>query len=735
MRRLRLCVFGAVQGVGFRPFVYRLALDMGLKGWVLNGPSGVVIEVDGSPKVLERFAERVAHERPTASVVAAMESVWLEPAGFQDFEIKASEGSSQLSAWILPDLATCPDCLKEINSPEERRRDYAFTNCTLCGPRFTIITGLPYDRPRTTMAGFPLCPKCREEYTAPHDRRFHAQPIACPDCGPKLWLETNEGRVDDKVLDQAAQLIRDDSIVAMKGIGGFLLLCDARSEEAVAKLRLRKKRGEKPFAVMFPTLKSVEEACVLAWPEADWLISAAAPIVLLKRKPKAKIAPAVAPNNPRLGVLLPYAPLHHLLMQRLGFPIVATSGNLSEEPIAKDNDIAKKKLAGIADAFLMHDRPIARHADDSIVRLSRGHQLILRRARGFAPLPLRVSKPLRPVLALGAHLKSTVAIGWDKQIVVSQHLGDLETAESLAAMRDAVKDLCALYRFKPEVVACDLHPDYASTRFAETLGLPLVRVQHHHAHVAACMAEADLEAPVLGVSWDGLGLGTDGTLWGGEFLIVEKKGFQRFAHLRPFPLPGGDAATREPRRSALGLLFEAKMDMSRLEAFFPTDWQAAQRLPASTMLSPRTTSAGRLFDGMASLAGLRQVNDFEGQAAMSLEHCVDENELGTYPCPIKDGVVDWEPLLQAALGDIDRRVPVSRISARFHNGLARVVVEVAKLAKLKNVLLTGGVFQNAYLSEKTAALLESEGFKVHTHQRLPPNDGGISAGQAFLAGS
>ena len=738
IRRLRLCVFGAVQGVGFRPFVYRLALELGINGWVLNGPAGVVIELDGPQKILERFAERVAREKPRAAVVAAMESVWLEAAGFKDFSIRASEGAEKPSAWILPDLATCPDCLAEISSPKERRRDYAFTNCTLCGPRFTIVTGIPYDRPHTTMTAFPLCPKCRAEYADPCDRRFHAQPIACPDCGPKLWLETSEGRVKNKVLDAAAQLIRNDSIVAMKGIGGFLLLCDAHSEEAVRRLRRRKQRGEKPFAVMFPSLQSARQACVISNMEEDWLVSAAAPIVLLKRRPNAGIAQSVAPGNPRLGVLLPYAPLHHLLMQRLDFPIVATSGNLSEEPIAKDNDAAKKKLKGIADAFLMNDRPIARHADDSIVRLSRGRQLVLRRARGFAPLPLRVSKPLKPVLALGAHLKSTVAIGWERQIVVSQHLGDLETAESLAAMRDAVKDLCSLYGFKPQVVACDLHPDYASTRFAASLGLPLVRVQHHHAHVAACMAEADLEAPVLGISWDGLGLGTDGTIWGGEFLIVEKDGFHRFAHLRPFPLPGGEAAIREPRRSALGLLFEAGLDLSRLEPLFPEGWQAARRLPGSAALSPRTTSAGRLFDGLASLAGLRQVNDFEGQAAMSLEHCLDETEPGAYPCPLKTGqplIVDWEPLLRAALDDIDHHIPAGRVSARFHNGLAQVIVETAKLAGLKNVVLTGGVFQNAYLSEKASSLLEAQGFIVHTHQRLPPNDGGISAGQAFLVGS
>jgi len=736
---------------------------MGLRGWVLNGPFGLVVEADGAPETLQNFADRVVQEKPRAAVIAAVESVWLDPAGFAGFIIKESEGHPAPSAWMLPDLAACPACLAEISGPKERRRGYAFTNCTLCGPRFTIVTGIPYDRPNTTMAGFPLCPACRAEYEDPRDRRFHAQPIACPACGPKLWLEKEtagkgppslegsrsplpEGAAGKPegaaALAEAAALIRRGAVVAMKGIGGFLLLCDARSGPVVSLLRRRKRRNEKPFAVMFPSLDSVRQACTVSDLEAEWLLSAAAPIVLLQRLQDApkrcRIAEEVAPGNPRLGAMLPYAPLHHLLMQELGFPVVATSGNLSEEPIAKDNEEAKRRLKGMADAFLLHDRPIARHADDSIVRLSRGRQLVLRRARGFAPLPLRTNRALRPVLALGAHLKSTVALGWDRQIVVSQHLGDLDTAASLEAFRDAVRDLCGLYGFKPQAAACDLHPDYASTRHAESLGLALVRVQHHHAHVAACMAEQDLAPPVLGVAWDGLGLGTDGTIWGGEFLIVDERGFRRFAHLRTFPLPGGEAAVREPRRCSLGLLFELGADLARLKPLFPEAWEAASKLPAAAALSPRTSSAGRLFDGLASLAGLRQINAFEGQSAMALEHVLHrENTQEAYPCALRDDnpvVADWEPMLRAALQDLDRGAPAARVSARFHNGLAQLILELARRAGLERVVLTGGVFQNVYLSEKAAALLEGAGFKVYTHQRLPPNDGGISAGQAFIAG-
>ncbi|HAH05297.1 MAG TPA: carbamoyltransferase HypF [Elusimicrobia bacterium] len=732
MRQLKVSLFGAVQGVGFRPFVYRLASEMKLSGWVLNGPAGLVAAVEGEQAVLKRFLQRLEAEKPPAAQVAAVETVWLEPEGFQGFEIRESREEGARSAWVLPDLATCPACLAEVLAPRGRRRGYPFTNCTDCGPRFTLVTRIPYDRPNTTMAGFPLCADCEREYRDPADRRFHAQPIACPACGPRLWLEEGERREEGgAALEAAARRIEAGGIVAMKGIGGFLLLCDARSSEAVLRLRARKRRREKPFAVLFPTRASVRRACVLSKAEEGWLRSAAAPIVLLRRRAGKALAEEVAPGNDRLGAMLPYAPLHHLLCRRLGFPVVATSGNLSEEPIATDNDEARERLGGLADAFLMHDRPIARHADDSIVRLSRGRQSVLRRARGLAPMPLHVPGLKRAVLALGAHLKNTAAAAFDERIVLTQHLGDLEAGPAFDAFRKAVEDLRSLYGFRPELAACDLHPDYLSTRFAEGLGLPLVRVQHHHAHVASCLAEQGIPAPVLGVSWDGIGLGPDGTLWGGEFLRVDESGWRRLAHLRLFPLPGGEAAVREPRRAALGALSEAGLDVERLKPHFSRDWGALRRLPASKALSPRTSSAGRLFDAAASLRGLRQVNAFEGQAAMALEHAAAKSaSRRVYPFTVSEGapaVIDWAPALAALMEDGPEG------PAAFHNTLARMILEVARRAGLERVVLTGGVFQNALLSERAAALLERAGHKVYTHQRLPCNDGGISAGQAFLA--
>ena len=760
--RLRLSLFGAVQGVGFRPFVFRLAVEMKLRGWVLNGPGGVVIEAEGPPEALKVFARRLKEERPPAAVIAAAEETWLEPVGEAAFEIRkstteqaksacpASGGTAAgtsvagKSAWLLPDLAVCEECLQELVRPGERRRGYAFTNCTRCGPRYTIITAIPYDRPNTTMAAFPMCPSCAGEYSDPRDRRFHAQPIACPDCGPRLWLEEGGRRVEGSglALEGAASLIADGKIVAVKGIGGFHLLCDARSSRAVKRLRSRKGREEKPFAVMFPAIESIRQACELSELEEEALRSAAAPIVLARKRAVSErgreLAEELAPNNPRLGVFLPYAPLHHLLLERLGFPVVATSGNLSEEPIAKTNEEARERLARIADAFLMHDRPIARHADDSIVRLSRGRRSLLRRARGYAPLPIRVAARLKPVLALGAHLKSTVSIAWDNQIVTSQHLGDLETASSWEAFQAAVKDLCSLYDFKPELAACDLHPDYRSSRFAESLGLPIVRVQHHHAHIAACMAEQGIAPPVLGVAWDGFGLGADGALWGGEFLAVGETGFERLAHLRAFPLPGGERAFREPRRSALGLLSEARLDPERLRGRFEGEWAGVKSLCSSRRFAPMTTSAGRLFDAAASLLGVAQVNSFEGQAAMALEYAAELcRDAGSYPFALSEGspaVADWRPMLEALLSDIDRGAPASLASARFHNGLAELILAAARRFKLERVVLSGGVFQNALLLERAAALLENDGFLVFTPQSLPANDGGISAGQAFIAG-
>lgn len=762
LQRLRITLRGAVQGVGFRPFVYRLATEMSLTGWVLNSSSGLVVEVEGRPDALRRFEERIERERPTVSVVTTRESAWIPAEGSTQFEIHASDADTGKSVNVLPDLATCADCRREVLDPENRRFQYPFTNCTNCGPRYTIVVDIPYDRPNTTMRDFVLCPACREEYENPADRRFHAQPNACPVCGPKL----------DGTIADAATALRNGAIVALKGIGGFQLLVDARQPAAVARLRQRKHREEKPFALMMPSLEMAREYCEIAPAEVELLESPAAPIVLLRPKPGTDIAWNVAHCSPYLGVMLPYSPLHYLLMREFPFPLIATSGNRSDEPIAIANDEAAARLENIADHFLMHNRPIVRACDDSVVRLTRGKAGILRRARGYAPLGIRGAHAVPPVLAVGGHLKNTVAIGVDQDVFLSQHIGDLETLEARQAFEKAIEDLCRLYSFKPEAVVCDLHPDYASTQWAEKSGLPVIRVQHHQAHVAACAAENNVDGPYLGVSWDGTGYGLDGAIWGGEFFRVEGTQFERVAHLRSFGLPGGDAAVREGWRAAASLLFEmeraglpdlataARPGASPSSTSSPTEDELAKNGMPHVSLNLRdvgttgvragkprldeqriramlerginvvpTTSVGRLFDAVASISGIARENRFEGQAAMLLE-----NEIGAlrteeaYPLPGGD----WARLIPAVVADQRVGVPVSLIAARFHNALIAWIVEVAERVGLKQIVFSGGVFQNRYLTERAAAALEARGFTVHTHRRVPPNDGGIALGQVAM---
>ena len=727
MQRLRITLRGAVQGVGFRPFVYRLATEMSLTGWVLNSSAGLVVEVEGPTEQLNRFVQRLEQERPRASVVSVRESAWLVAEGATHFEIRASDHDSGKTVDVLPDLATCSDCREELFDPENRRFEYPFTNCTNCGPRYTIVVDIPYDRPHTSMRDFVFCPRCREEYENPANRRFHAQPNACPVCGPRL----------DGTLGDTVEALRQGKIVALKGIGGFQLLVDARNPEAVARLRERKHREEKPFALMMPSLEVVRTYCEVSPAEVELLESQAAPIVLLQPKPGTDIAANVAHCSPYLGVMLPYSPLHHLLMEECRFPLIATSGNRSDEPIAIANDEAAVRLKDIADHFLMHNRPIVRACDDSVVRLTRGRAGILRRARGYAPLGIHISQSLPPVLAVGGHLKNTVAIGVGQDVFLSQHIGDLETLEARAAFEKAIYDLCRLYSFKPEVVACDLHPDYASSHWAEKSGLPLVRIQHHQAHVAACAAEHNVQGAYLGISWDGTGYGPDGAIWGGEFFHVEGGQFQRIAHLRSFGLPGGDAAVREGWRSAASLMVEvfgsqpALPDVGTQSPGKPRLDEAKVRymLERGINVIP-TTSVGRLFDAVACISGVARQNRFEGQAAMLLE-----NEIGllrteeAYALPGGD----WGPLISALMADKVAGVPVPRIAARFHNGLVEWILEVAASSKLKEIVLSGGVFQNRYLTERAAALLESRGFVVHTHQRVPPNDGGIALGQVVMS--
>src|SRR5271165_173794 len=722
VQRLRITLRGAVQGVGFRPFVYRLATEMSLTGWVLNSSAGLMVEVEGPGDQLNRFEQRLERERPKASIVTTRESAWLAAEGSTRFEILASDHDSGKTVNVLPDLATCADCREELFDPGNRRFEYPFTNCTNCGPRYTIVVDIPYDRPNTTMREFVLCPACREEYENPANRRFHAQPNACPVCGPRL----------DGTIEDAVEALRQGEIVALKGIGGFQLLVDARNHDAVARLRERKHREGKPFAVMMPSLEVARAYCEISPAEVQLLESQAAPIVLLQPKRGTDIARNVAQCSPYLGIMLPYSPLHHLLMEDCRFPLIATSGNRSDEPIAIANEEAAVRLKDIADHFLMHNRPIVRACDDSVVRLTRGRAGILRRARGYAPLGVHVGHDLPPVLAVGGHLKNTVAIGVGQDVFLSQHIGDLETVEARSAFEKAIDDLCRLYSFKPEVVACDLHPDYASTQWAERSGLPVIRVQHHQAHVAACAAENNVEEGYLGVSWDGTGYGLDGTVWGGEFFRVEGKQFERIAHLRSFGLPGGDAAVREGWRSAASLVYAV---LGRNEVFLQSTGDARADANLFSMLERGlnvvpTTSVGRLFDAVASLVGVARRNRFEGQAAMLLE-----NEIGLLRTQeayaLSSG--DWDPLIRAVIADKRAGVAVPLIAARFHNALVDWIVEVAAKAGMKQVVLSGGVFQNRYLTERAAAALESRGFAVHTHRQVPPNDGGIALGQAVMS--
>ena len=762
--RVHIVVRGVVQGVGFRPFVYRLATGLGLHGGVRNSPLGVFIDAEGPQEAVEQFLLRVEREKPRLASIQSLESIFLDPRGDTTFAIGESSLEGEPTTLVMPDVATCPECLADIFDPSNRRYLYPFTNCTHCGPRFTIITSLPYDRPNTSMRSFAMCPDCRREYEDPLDRRFHAQPIACPACGPRLALWDRSGSAlahDHEALLGAARLIREGAVVALKGLGGFQLLVDARNEDGVRRLRERKLREEKPFALMAADTPTVREWCIVSPLEARLLGSPEAPIVLLRRKEK--VAPkmpspdedrgpaeGVAPGNPTLGIMLPYTPLHHILLRELRFLIVATSGNRSDEPMCIEEREAVERLQGIADAYLVHNRQIVRHADDSIVRLVAGRELLTRRARGFAPLPIRLPMSVSPTLAVGAHLKNAVAVAQGSNAFLSQHLGDLETKESWDAFRAAVRDLQGLFGLTPGRVVSDLHPDYLSSQFACETGLPHIRVQHHHAHVASCMAENDLQERVLGVAWDGTGLGTDGSAWGGEFLVATPDAFTRFAALRPFRLPGGDIAAREPRRSALGLLFEifgpsvlSRQEFAPVRAFNEKDRATIGIMLEKGVHAPWSSGAGRLFDAAASLTDLRQVSSFEGQAAMQMEHAAagcgtDE----AYPMPLRAPVpgragepliLDWEELIVSLLKDVEKHVPLPLVAARFHNGLVEGIVAVAQRCGEERVVLSGGCFQNAYLTERTVGRLRTAGFRPYWHQRVPPNDGGIALGQIYAA--
>lgn len=746
-QRLRLEISGAVQGVGFRPFVYRLATEIGLAGWVNNTVQGVTVEVEGDDSQLRMFRHRLEHDKPALSLIQHIKTTVSSSVGEQGFSIHTSSLNGKTAAFVLPDIATCPDCLNEIFDAANRRQAYAFTNCTNCGPRYTIIETLPYDRPQTTMKSFVMCPTCHTEYETPTDRRFHAQPNACPVCGPHLELWDQDGSAlatHEAALESAANMIRAGKIAAIKGVGGFHLIADASNGEAVSRLRHHKHREEKPFAVMMSSLEMVKQFCEVSDMESQLLTSPEAPIVLLRRKLDVSgISGEVAPDNPYLGVMLPYTPLHHLLLAELGFPIVATSGNLSDEPICTDENEALERLHTLADVFLVHNRPILRHVDDSVIRVLDGREMLLRRARGYAPLPIRIktNQALPAILAVGGHLKNTVAIAKGDQIFVSQHIGDLETAQSYAAFQTTIRDFQRMFDFQPGYIACDMHPDYLSTQFAATLDVPRIPVQHHYAHVLACMADNALISPVLGITWDGTGWGSDGTIWGGEFLRVSEKSYTRAAHFRAFPLPGGEAAIKEPSRAALGLLYEMygdavfEMSLPLWRYFTPQSLRIYQQMLRNEVNCPVTSSAGRLFDAVAALIGLRGSTSFEGQGAMLLEFAAERGARELfYDFQIADdGLVDWQPMIEGILIDLMKKLPTDLISAKFHNTLVEMIVSAAQHVGETAVALTGGCFQNRYLTERAIRRLREAGFHPFWHHRIPPNDGGIAVGQILAA--
>ena len=741
--RARAHVTGLVQGVGFRPFVWREATSRGLSGWVGNDTSGVVLEAEGPVDVVTSLLEALMRPPPLARV-DAVRRVFVPSTGMAGFEVRASDPSGARRALVSPDTATCRDCLSELHDSGDRRFGYPFLNCTNCGPRFTIVAAVPYDRARTTMAPFPMCVACQREYDDPADRRFHAEPVCCPECGPQLRLIDRSGRQPDgDPIAATVAILRYGGVVAVKGLGGYHLAVNARDEAAVAELRRRKHREDRPFALLVADLEAAQELCEVAPQEAVLLTSAARPIVLLSRRIDADVAASVAPGAPTLGVLLPYTPLHVLLAQAHDGPLVLTSGNLSDEPIAFEDADAIERLHDLADGFLVHNRGIRTRVDDSVVKVVRGRVLPIRRSRGYVPNP--VTLPLtcaQPVLACGAALKNTFCVVRGQHAFVSHHIGDLDDFATFGSYLDGIAHLSGLLDVEPAVVAHDLHPDYPSTRHAvELADVELIAVQHHHAHIASCLADNGVEGPVIGVAFDGLGLGTDGTAWGGEFLIADLTGFSRVGHLAQVPMPGGDAASRQPWRMALAHLevgYEGSLppglDVVTRQG---RRWEQVLSVARSGINAPLTSSAGRLFDAVSSLLGVRDVISYEGQAAIELEHVADATETGTYAVPVADGRVDVSQLVRAVAEDSLRGAAVPVIAARFHNALADVVLAVCVSLRdehgLSTVALSGGVFQNALLVSRCLDRLEQSRFTVLTHRQVPPNDGGVSLGQAAVA--
>jgi hydrogenase maturation protein HypF len=763
LRSASISITGIVQGVGFRPFVYGLAVRLGLSGWVRNTSAGVEIEVDGTSEKLEAFLKSLKSELPPLARMDSFKVSYEAPRGFVGFEIVHSEAVAGAFQPISPDVSICPDCLSEMLDPSNRRYRYPFINCTNCGPRFTIITDIPYDRLNTTMSPFKMCPDCAVEYADLLDRRFHAQPVACPVCGPQVWLEDANGHQvaeQDEAILEVQKLLTKGKILAIKGLGGFHLACDATNTETVATLRRRKLRVDKPFALMMLDLLTVKQYCFANADEYALLETRQRPIVLLHRKPDSPIADDVAPKQVSLGVMLPYTPIHYLLFAtKTGIydsaftipPLVMTSGNLSEEPIATGNDEARQRLASLADSFLMHNRAINMRCDDSVTRVIAGHKnkssvYFLRRSRGYAPDPIQLPFDVPPLLATGPELKNTFCLTRQRYAFISHHIGDMENYETLRSFEGGIRHFERLFRIKPEAIVCDLHPDYFSSRYAlqrsQQDDLPLYRVQHHHAHIAACMADNGLDGsqPVIGLAFDGTGYGEDGAIWGGEFLVADYAGYQRPYHLAYFPLPGGDAAIRRPARTALALLWSLGMNwedrLAPVQELCVEERQALRIQLERGLNTPQTSSFGRLFDAAAALAGVRQMVNYEAQAAIEFEAALDPSESGTYQFEIIEGRIETGEVIRALLADVNNGVSTPVISARFHNGLVEVAyqvcVEIRSQTGIKDIVLSGGVWQNVALLERVMCKMQKDGFVVYLHHQVPANDGGLSLGQSMI---
>jgi hydrogenase maturation protein HypF len=757
LQRTKITLTGLLQGIGFRPYIYRLATTHRLAGWVANDRDRVLIEVEGETQSLTDFLIDLQSHVPACGHITDLQQQLIPPTYQQGFQFKPSlNAEHQAAVFACPDITVCDACVAELFDPHNRRYLHPFISCCHCGPRYSVMLGLPYDREQTSLRDFPLCEQCAAEYKNPLDRRFFAQTIACPDCGPQLSFCDAQGNPithQQHALAATIDALKNGNIVAIKAIGGFQLLLDASNSAAVARLRQLKQRGHKPFAVMVGSLAEAQQLCELSQTEQQCLCSSAAPIVLAKARLHPDLMTAsplkdwqsccnnVAPGQALLGIMLPSSPVHHLIMAGVNRPIIATSGNRHGEPICIDNQQAFDNLSGLADFFLVHDRAVLRPLDDSIVRVIADTPTVLRRARGYVPTPIQLTQPIATTLAVGGQLKNTVAIANQHHVMLSQHLGDLEQRATAEQHRATIADLSQFYALKPEQVISDHHPDYVSSQYAQSLGLPLQTVQHHHAHILACMAEHQLEPPVLGIAWDGTGLGTDNQLWGGEFLQINANGWQRLAHCRPFPLIGGFAAIKEPRRAALGLLYASLDDelfngdyANLLSAFSASELKLLHGMVKKQLNCPMTTSIGRLFDAFSSLLGLCQISDFEGQAAMALEACAMNSKVRTaYPTHLIEAdclILDWQPLLTGVLADLKQHSR-EQIAARIHHSFANWIFTITEKTKASRLVLSGGCFQNAYLVEAIVNAESAQHYTLFRHATIPPNDSGIALGQIY----